>query len=103
EGVGQHAGEKSHHDVRQRLEKAGEAELKRRAGEMVDLIEVRDVADLHADRRQYARTPDEREIADEKRGPRPNDLIAGSLCCVARFLHWPASKYGNDARRSRAS
>ena len=67
-------GEQAENYERKRLEKSGQPQFEGRAGQLVDLIEVRDIADLDGQRCQDAGHPEQPKIADEQGRPRPNNL-----------------------------
>ena len=74
ESIGHRAGEQAENDEGERLEESGEPQLKGRAGHLVHLVEVGDVADLDRQRGQNAGDPEQPIIADEQGRPRPNSL-----------------------------
>ena len=67
QGIGENTAEQAEDDERESLKKTGETELHRRAGQLINLIEARDVA--HIVRSIGAENCDENEpvVADQKR------------------------------------
>ena len=77
ESIRYRAGEQPKNDEGERLQEASESQLKGRARELIDLVEVGDVANLDGQRGQDASHPKQPKVVDEQGRPRPDRLVFG--------------------------